>query len=216
MNKILNKLNSVPGVVGSMICNDQGNVMAHLFPQGIDTETLNSVATLLTDNIPVFQECTGGTKMFNFKYEKGRIVVRQDHDRYYVLLCSSTVAVNIQILDMIVDVASKQLDKTAISEPEKPLSTPAPASKSLTATKYSPAELIEKGPLSSSLTGMQTSLTKFLGPMAKIIFVECMEKWLETSQPSKEAFPELIEIINLEINDNTKSAQYRQMIAPYI
>jgi len=216
MNKILNKLNSVPGVVGSMICNEQGHVMAHLFPQGIDTEVLKSVASLLTDNIPVFQECTGGTKTFNFKYEKGRIIVRQDHDRYYVLLCSNTVAVNIQIIDMIIDVASKQIDKSTISESEKPLSTPATTSKPQTAVKYSPAELMEKGPLSSSLTSMQTSLTKFLGPMAKIIFIECVEKWLETSQPAKEAFPELIEIINQEINDNAKSAQFRQMIAPYI
>jgi len=216
MNKILNKLNSVPGVVGSMICNDQGHVMAHLFPQGIDTEMLKTVASLLTDNIPVFQECTGGSRTFNFKYEKGRIVVRHDHDRYYVLLCSNTVAVNIQILDMIIDVASKQLDKSVSNEPEKPLTTSAPVQKAPAASTYSPAELIEKGPLSSSLTGIQTSLIKFLGPMAKIIFTECVEKWLETNQPSKEAFPELIEIINQEINDNNKSAQFRQMIAPYI
>lgn len=216
MNKILNKLNSVPGVVGSMICNDQGHVMAHLFPQGIDTEMLKTVASLLTDNIPVFQECTGGSKTFNFKYEKGRIVVRHDHDRYYVLLCSNTVVVNIQIIDMIVDVASKQLDKSGSNEPEKPLTTLAPTQKTPAASTYSPAELIEKGPLSSSLTGIQASLTKFLGPMAKIIFTECLEKWLETNQPSKDAFPELIEIINLEINDNNKSTQFKQMIAPYI
>ncbi len=216
MNKVLNKLNSVPGVVGSMICNDQGHVMAHLFPQGIDTEMLKSVASLLTDNIPVFQECTGGSRTFNFKYEKGRIVVRHDHDRYYVLLCSNTVAVNIQILDMIIDVASKQLDKSASSEPEKQSTISTPAQKAPIAATHNPAELIEKGPLSSSLSGMQASLTKFLGPMAKIIFTECIEKWLETNQPSKDAFPELIEIINLEINDNNKSAQFRQMIAPYL
>ena len=216
MNKILNKLNSVPGVVGSMICNDQGNVMAHLFPQGIDAEMLNAVASLLTDNIPVFQECTGGSRMFNFKYEKGRIVVRHDHDRYYVLLCSNTVAVNIQILDMIIDVASKQLDKTSTNEPEKPQAASIQTQKPAATVKYNPGELIDKGPLSTSLTGIQNSLTKFLGPMAKIIFTECVEKWLENNQPSKDAFPELIEIINQEINDSTKSAQFRQMIAPFI
>lgn len=214
MNKILTKLNSVPGLVGSMICDSQGRVLADLFPPNIDTGILKTVASIITDNAPAFQECTGGVKMFNFKYEKGRVVVKPDNDRFFVMLCSNSVMANLQVLDMLIDVASKQLDKTGKVVQEKTVEAPNPAVP--TGPKLSPSELMEKGPLSVSLSAMQVALAKFLGPMAKIIFEECVEKWLETNAPSKETLPELTRIINQEIDDHDKSIQFMKMIAPYM
>jgi len=63
---------------------------------------------------------------------------------------------------------------------------------------------------------MQTTLAKFMGPMAKIIFLECVEKWLEGHQPVKASLPQLVDIVAAEIGDPAKMSDYRQKVATFL
>lgn len=87
------------------------------------------------------------------------------------------------------------------------------AAKSPPTPAASPRELIEKGPLSAYLQGMQTILAKYVGPMAKIIFLECVEKWLQDYQPAKSSLPHLVDIVAAEIGDQAKMTDYRQKVS---
>lgn len=216
MNKILNKLNAVPGVVGSMICNEEGEVLAHLFPQEYETGMLNSAAGIISDHVAAFSDPTGGIKMFDLRFSKGRLLIRSVNNLYFLILCSSQTVVNLGLLEMTLSVAAKHLEKTAEPVAEAAPARPVAVAPAAAGPKPSPADLLSKGPLSATLTGMQGALAKFLGPMAKIIFMECVEKWVDENYPSKETLPQLISIIDREIDDPAKSAQYAQMIAQYM
>jgi predicted regulator of Ras-like GTPase activity (Roadblock/LC7/MglB family) len=207
----------VPGVLGSMLCSEDGQVLAQLFPPEFDENMLKTAASLLSDNVSAFSEQTGGAKMFDFRFAKGRVVVKSVGDSYFLMFCSSQTVLNMGLLDMTISVASKNLEKTAQPVQEKAAAVPPPAAPAAPAgRKPSPSELFEKGPLSTPLNAMQTALAKFLGPMAKIIFVECVEKWLESNNPSRETLPQLISIVNQEIDDQAKSAQFEQMVSQYL
>jgi hypothetical protein len=77
--------------------------------------------------------------------------------------------------------------------------------------------LIEKGALAPSLQGMQMALAKFMGPMAQIIFLECVEKWMGNHpQPVKSSLPYLVDIVVEEIGDPAKMAEYRQRVSTFL
>ncbi len=80
----------------------------------------------------------------------------------------------------------------------------------------SPRALIEKGALAPSLQGMQDALAKFMGPMAQIIFLECVEKWLENHQPSHSTLVSLVDRVVEEIGDPVKIADYRQRVSIFL
>ncbi len=66
----------MPGVVGSMICDSYGQVLAKLFPSEMDSESLNNTAIILMDDAPALRKMTGNMNMLDLRYEKIRVVVR--------------------------------------------------------------------------------------------------------------------------------------------
>jgi len=212
MESIILSLTTVPGVIGGMLTDEQGNILGQSFPPTFDQGTLKRAADLLLDNMAGMQDATGGAKLFDMRFELGRIIIKALPRMFLVMLCNPSV--NVQLLLISLNVASANLEKIAHSAREKPPVAPvvqAPAD-----IKPSPSEVIENSPLAAQLSGIQSDLAKFLGPMAKIVFVECVEKWLESHQPSKEALPELIKIINQEIHDREKITQFMQMVDKYL
>jgi hypothetical protein len=63
---------------------------------------------------------------------------------------------------------------------------------------------------------MQTALAKILGPMAKIVFIECVEMWQRSCDPSKSTLPELLNIIASEIDEPKKAASFRQLATAFV
>jgi hypothetical protein len=63
---------------------------------------------------------------------------------------------------------------------------------------------------------MQTTLAKFMGPMAQFIFLECVEKWLQDNQPVKTALPQLVDIVAAELGEPAKMSEYRQKVSSFL
>ena len=211
METILSQINSVPGMIGSMVCDDQGHLLARVFPPSFDAKVLKEAVSVFTDNLPGLRGLTDDIVMFDFRCLNGRIIIRPVAKGYLILLCSS--AVNLQFLTISMNVAVKKLEKLDGTLPGSPeQDAPHPVASAPAGTR-SPEELLESGPLSSTLQAMRMSLAKVLGPMARIIFMECVEKWLAANLPSKATLPHLVTIIAKEIDDRDKSARYREMVA---
>lgn len=165
---------------------------------------------MVSQNLPGLKDFTGGVKMMDFRFQSGRLVVRPIDGGCLVILCEGMV--NLQALIISVNVAVKQLENTLkLAGPVSQQASEARRTTSVSAA--TPRQLIEEGPLSASLQGMQTCLAQFLGPMAKIIFLECFEKWLQVHQPVREALPQLVDIVAAEIGDQAQVTEYRHMVA---
>jgi predicted regulator of Ras-like GTPase activity (Roadblock/LC7/MglB family) len=113
MQAIMLSLTSVPGVMGGMLSDEQGNVLAHSFPPYFDTGTIKGVADLLQDNTDGLQEITGGVKLFDIRFELGRLIIKTIPHKFIVILCQPNV--NVQLLLISLNVAIKKLEKLSIN-----------------------------------------------------------------------------------------------------
>ena len=210
---ILAQINRVSGTIGSLICNEQGHLMAYAFPPIYDVPLLTSVVSVLTENLSGLDDMAGQVKMMDFRFQDGRVVIRILNGGYLALLC--TPAVNLQLLNISLNVAMVRIGKLLLKSPDSLAGSVHP-DRPFHDRAVNLQALLQQGPLASPLQGMQATLAKFLGPMAKIIFIECMEKWLEHNRPVKESLPQLIEIVRKEIDDPVKSADYGQRVLTYL
>jgi hypothetical protein len=213
MEEFLKQIKTVPGTLGCMVYDDQGQLVSHVFPSIFDQKMLSSAVTIVSENLPGLRDYTGGVRMIDFRFQNGRIVVKPVDGGCLVILCEGTV--NLQSLIISLNLIVKQVEKSLKGAvPVTPQAVAAPVAPPV--TTVSPMDLIEKSPLASYLQGMQTTLSKFMGPMAKVIFVECVEKWLQDNQPVKTALPHLVDIVAAEIGDPAKTTEYRQKVSTFL
>ena len=115
MQAIMLGLTSVPGVMGGMLSDEQGNILAHSFPPYFDAATIKGAAELLQDNTVGLQDVTGGVKLFDVRFELGRLIIKPLPHMFLVALCQP--AVNIQLLLISLNVAIKKLEKLSLETP---------------------------------------------------------------------------------------------------
>lgn len=112
MQSVMLGLTSVPGVMGGMLSDERGNVLAHSFPAYFDAATIKGAAELLQDNTVGLQDITGGVKLFDIRCELGRLIIKTLPNMFVTILCQP--AVNIQLLFISLNVAIKKLEKLSI------------------------------------------------------------------------------------------------------
>ena len=213
MEEVLKQIKTVPGTLGCMVYDDQGHLVSHLFPGIFDQKMLSKAVATVSENLPGLKDYTGGVRMIDFRFQNGRVVVKPVDGGCLVILCEG--AVNLQSLMISLNIAVKQVEKNL-----KTVSTKAQQAavvpKTMPTSTASPQDLIEKGPLASYLQGMQATLAKFLGPIAKVIFLECVERWLQDHQPVKATLPQLVDFVAAEIGDPAKTADFRQRVSSFL
>jgi predicted regulator of Ras-like GTPase activity (Roadblock/LC7/MglB family) len=121
MKALLTQVNTVPGVVGSMVCNLEGSVVAKTFPSLFDDADLANAARILVDGAAGLETVTGKIGMVDLRYGDSRIIVRPMTGAHLVLLCTGQT--NLQMLSISTAVALPKLEKLLAAPP--PPSTPA-------------------------------------------------------------------------------------------
>jgi len=210
MEEVLKQINTVSGTIGSMVCDEQGQLLAHVFPPLFDKSMLSSAVAALSENLSGLDDMTGGVKLTDFRYQNGRIIVKPIDGGCLVLLCETTI--NLQLLTISLNVAIKKLEKL-LKFGSAPTPTAIAQAQPSSGGGAAAQELIEKSQIAPQLQGLQSALAKFLGPMAKIIFIECVEKWVQVHQPVKAALPQLVNIVVKEIDDPAKGEEFRQRVS---
>ena len=125
METLLAKLNAVPGVVGSMICDPEGRVLGQSFPPAFDVARLGEAAAVLADGAVGLESVTGPIGLVDLRYGNARIVARPMPEGLLLLLCSR--AVNLQLLLIEASVAGKRLEKLVAAPEERAAPAPEPA-----------------------------------------------------------------------------------------
>jgi predicted regulator of Ras-like GTPase activity (Roadblock/LC7/MglB family) len=109
MEAVLTQINSVPGIVGSMLCDEDGRLAAQVFPPLFDASMMSEAAAALADSALGLQSATGAVDLIDLRYNDARIVVKTMPQSFLILLC--TKAVNMQLLTISLNVAIKKLEK---------------------------------------------------------------------------------------------------------
>lgn len=108
MVEVLQQINTVPGVVGSLVCGDDGEVLAQAFPPLFDVSIIRDVSSAVADPGAGIRSAAGAFDLVDLRYSDGRIVVKPLADAYLLLLC--TKAVNLQVLTISLNVAKGKLE----------------------------------------------------------------------------------------------------------
>jgi predicted regulator of Ras-like GTPase activity (Roadblock/LC7/MglB family) len=109
---MLRQLNSVPGVVGSMVCSPEGRLLAHAFPASVDPAALETAL--------------GPISTLDLRYTTSRIVVKIVGNARVLFLCAPTI--NLQLLAMSAAGALRQLDRLETPPAAEPPRAAAPPS----------------------------------------------------------------------------------------
>ncbi len=215
MESILNELASVQGLTGAFIYQSPGTILQNILPPVFKPARLLSMGKALVKihgagalNFPDLSDV-----ILNF--DESTVITRSIAEKTWLIILGepdlnvnmATLSMNLLLDDLKTShelAPSEERAATTIPEVSAPIAK-APS-------QPSPKELMERGPLAPDLQAMQGALAKIMGPMAKIIFSECLEKWLQRHAPSREKLPDLTNLVVREIADPDKAAKYQQML----
>lgn len=127
MQTLLNHLNAVPGVVGTLVCGEDGRLLAQAFPPIFEEAVLADVAKNLAEGTAGLDTVTGSVSLLDLRCAGARIVVRPVAGAALLFLCSPTM--NLQPLAISASVAAPKLEAlvaggAAAPAPAPPAATP--------------------------------------------------------------------------------------------
>lgn len=122
MEALLRQLNAVPGVMGSMVCDQDGQLLAHAFPPMLDPATLERAALALGERTAALQAALGPVGTIDLRYTNSRIVVKVLGGARVLFLCAPSI--NLQLLAMSATGVLRQLDRLEPSAAPRARSTP--------------------------------------------------------------------------------------------
>lgn len=214
MNTVLNELKSIPGIVGGFFFDAVQGVQFSNLPPVFKDENLKKIGKVLDKMYGMSQSGLTDISDLFLYYEESTLIIRQiGKTSYLVVISDPNLNQNLLIMTMNMNgdaLKAMGLEFDGANENNIPLS---PASKTPVET-VSAEEIINNSPVADQLQGMQTALFKIVGPMAKIIFKETVEEWIQSQNPIESSIPILLDLLLKEINDSEKEQQYVNMITP--
>jgi predicted regulator of Ras-like GTPase activity (Roadblock/LC7/MglB family) len=124
MNGVLSQLNGLPGVVGSLVCNPEGRVLAHAFPPVFDQGTVDEVARALTDGARAVTLTPEHDDLLDLRFREVRLLARPFSGATLAVLCGRST--NLQLVILSMGTAMVRLDKL-LKSPAAPSTAQGPA-----------------------------------------------------------------------------------------
>ncbi len=147
MHSVLKKLHVLPGVIGGLLADADGSLLAHSFPPLFDVSAMQGVCLDVNNTLAGMQDATGGVRMLDLRFEHGRLIVKQMPTYVLLLLCEHRV--NFQLLLITMNVATKNLEQLVDKKIDsKPADLPHPMKADIYSTRLK--EIVEE----SMATGM--------------------------------------------------------------
>lgn len=191
METVLRSVVTSPGVIGGIITDDTGHLLVRSMPDMYDTEQLGRVSTLLMEQQYGLEDATGGVRQTEIRFELGKLISRSVGNRSLVLLCEP--GVNLQVLSIALNVASKKLEKlpdqpTVVQSPEAGPKNLTPPLQSGTGWTFMPLQIVQ-GKILLQVQIVEKSGNTFWESMREQVSVNratCRSIWRHySSRPSK-------------------------------
>jgi predicted regulator of Ras-like GTPase activity (Roadblock/LC7/MglB family) len=125
METVLSQLNAVPGVIGSLVCDEDGRLRASVFPPLFDAGLLTDAARCLAVGVAGLDFSPDTSQDLDLRFGEARIVVRPLPGAVLLVLCSR--ATNHQFLALSASVAVTRLAKLGNAPPAAAAPPAAPA-----------------------------------------------------------------------------------------
>ena len=209
MNRIIDGLKSVDGVMGAALYSSQEGVLGSNLPSLFRDELLAQMGRFLQQLSDAGQESFGKIPELFLTYVDLGMVVRRVAKQHFLVVFHEEKT-NAKLLNVALNLAEDALETLIISrafEPSAPSAAPRHPATDSTAKSSSIAE---------PLAAMESLLAKVLGPIAPILFKENLERWLSQGRATAARLPDLMALLEAEINDAERIEKFRLLMAPHL
>jgi predicted regulator of Ras-like GTPase activity (Roadblock/LC7/MglB family) len=114
MQSVLKNLHVIPGIIGGLLADANGSLLAHTFPPLFDASALQNVCAEVNNCLVGMQDATGGVKLLDLRFEHGRLIVKPMPTYFLLLLCEQRV--NFPLLMISINVAVNSLGPLMVKE----------------------------------------------------------------------------------------------------
>lgn len=201
-SKLTDIIASLPEVDGGFLYDTTRGIYSNQTAGTIDDPSLLQVSTKLSkivSMLAVHFHDTGGIRvtfkdliLFGLMFEENNWLFLLHHPSLSPGMVKMTVqmALNIQV-------------------EEEPL-PPSTAASAVGNESLLEVLMNDKSELKKPLVAIQNELPTHIGPVAELVFVDAIDEWSEFSPPSLETLPELLDILEKEIDDDDACALFRE------
>ncbi len=210
MNAALEEIKTIPGVIGGLLYHPQKGVLESDLPAVFKEPKLLKMGRILVKMYSSGRSNFSDLTELSLYYEESLVIIRELEEGLFLIIVGAP-DLNTNLLTMTLNLLMEEPDSRSAPPAPPPPRTPAKQKQAPIADT-----LLEKGPMAESLKAMQSELAKVVGPMSRIIFMDALNRWIDTATPSPSTYPALVDILADEINDPEKMAYYQQLIAPYL
>jgi predicted regulator of Ras-like GTPase activity (Roadblock/LC7/MglB family) len=109
MRTLLDHLNAVPGVIGTLVCGADGQLLANAFPPIFEEALLQDVAKTVAESAVGLATITGSVRMLDLRHANARIVARPVTGATMLFLCSPQMS--LQPLEISASVAAPKVEQ---------------------------------------------------------------------------------------------------------
>jgi len=109
MQALLGSLVNVPGVIGTMLCSPEGELLAHAFPPTFEPTRLRDAAVALSGRGRALEAALGRVGTIDLRYAGGRVVVKGMAGARLLFFCAPSI--NLELLTMSVSGAVADLER---------------------------------------------------------------------------------------------------------
>lgn len=119
MESLLRQLAALPGVVGSLLCDAEGRLLAQAFPPFFEVSRLREAARILGDGSAGLETVCGPIAMIDLRYGEGRIVAAPVAGCWLLFLCAA--AVNLRLLAISAAAVAPRIERLRAAPPPPPV-----------------------------------------------------------------------------------------------
>lgn len=123
MESLLRQLAALPGVVGSLLCDAEGRLLAQVFPPPFELSALREAARILGDGAAGLETVCGPIGMIDLRYGEERIVAAPVAGGWLLFLCAA--AANLRLLAISAAAAVPRIERLRAAPPPPVGSAPA-------------------------------------------------------------------------------------------
>lgn len=210
-SKLSDIIASLPEVSGGFLYSSEHGVYANQAADLANNASLLEVGRKLTAIVSMindhFQD-TGGIRVSFKDLILCGMPIETDHWLFLLHQPSLSAGMIKMTVRMALNIDSNGNNTDEIPSPAPEDSTPEDSSKDN--ESIMDILLAPESELKIPLTEMEEKLALFIGPVAGLVFKDSVETWANTSIPSMENIPELLNIIEKEIDDEGDRIQFRK------
>jgi len=221
MKKVLDGLKLKQDIIGAYIFHAKGGVAAKNMPDDFTDTRLTAIAEKIIKLFSSGLKKLKDVPEVSLVYEESIVTICEITDHYYLIILFLPYA-EPGLVPMVLQPAIDELKSLIVKGRREDARKPEKSENRLSESfdEKNPAidseRLMASSAMASVLKELQVTLTKVVGPIAKIIFMDSLKVWIATDHPDLSTIPNLLDILRREINDPEKFNTYRKEIMPHV